>query len=176
MSSETDDRNAVRRESRRRLILGWEEWVALPGLGLHAIKAKIDTGARTSALHAEAIERYVEGDQSWVRFRVRPSPRRPELVVACAAPVQDFRTVTSSNGIPENRAVIRTELEIDNQRWPIEISLSDRREMSYRMLLGRQALQVAGALIDPSAAFCQPRLHFKLYPGFKPRKAPRKSR
>lgn len=155
------------------LILGWEEWVAFPGLGLPAIKAKIDTGAKTSALHAEAIEPYGPLAARRVRFLVRPAPRRPEIVVACSAPLVDERGITSSNGIREDRLVIRAEIAIAGHVWPIEISLSDRRDMSYRMLLGRQALQGGDVLIDPGASFRQPKLGFKLYPGYL-RKKPRR--
>ena len=150
-----------------RLILGWEEWIALPGLGLPAIKAKIDTGAKTSALHAETIEPYGPAAAPRVRFTIRPAARRPDIVVACSAPVIDHRSVVSSNGGREQRFVIQTDLAIDGHVWPIEVSLSDRREMSYRMLLGRQALKAGQLLIDPGASFCQPKLGFRLYPGFK---------
>ena len=150
-----------------RLVLGWEEWIALPDLGLPAIKAKIDTGAKTSALHAEAIEPYGPSSAPRVRFVIRPAPRRPDISVTCTAPLADQRSITSSNGIPEDRFIILTDIAIDGRRWPIEISLSDRRDMSYRMLLGRQALKDGGALIDPGASFVQPKLGFKLYSGYK---------
>ena len=146
-----------------RLILGWEEWVALPGLGLPAIKAKIDTGARTSALHAESIEAYGTAAAPRVRFSVRPAPRKPEIVVTASAAVIDRRSITSSNGIPEDRFIIAAEVAVGGRRWPIQISLSDRREMHYRMLLGRQALQLGDVMVDPAASFVQPRLGFKLY-------------
>ena len=86
----------------------------------------------------------------------------------------DQRRVTSSNGAQELRFVILTEIVIGEKVWPIEISLSDRREMNYRMLLGRQALQAGRVLIDPGSSFCQPKLGFKLYPGFKPKRSTRK--
>ena len=146
-----------------RIILGWEEWVALPALGLPAIKAKIDTGAKTSALHAEQIEVFGPIVTPSARFVIRPAPRRPEIAVTCTARIVDRRTITSSNGIPENRLVIAADLELGGHRWTIEVSLSDRREMSYRMLLGRQALQAGNVLIDPSTSFVQPRLGFKAY-------------
>jgi ribosomal protein S6--L-glutamate ligase len=153
-----------------RLVLGWEEWIALPDLGLPAIKAKIDTGAKTSALHAETIELYGPAAAPSVRFTVRPAPRRPELVVTCHAPILDQRAITSSNGIPEQRYIIAAAIAIAGRQWPIEISLSDRREMTYRMLLGRQALQAGGVLIDPAVSFLQPRLGFKLYAGPTPKR------
>ena len=151
-----------------RMVLGWEEWIALPGLGLPAIKAKIDTGAKTSALHAQAIEPFTATDgTARVRFVIRPAPRRPEISVACDAPLIDRRSITSSNGIPEERFVILSTLAIDGRSWPIEVSLSDRRDMNYRMLLGRQALQAGCALIDPGGSFLQPKLSFKLYGALK---------
>jgi ribosomal protein S6--L-glutamate ligase len=168
-------KNISQADQHTRLVLGWEEWIALPGLGLPAIKAKIDTGAKTSALHAEAIEPFGSASAPRARFVIRPAPRRPEIAVTCSAPIIDRRSITSSNGIPEDRFVIAADLEIDGQRWPIEISLSDRREMNYRMLLGRQALTAAGVLIDPGASFVQPKLGFAIYPGFKRKRAARKS-
>ena len=152
------------------IILGWEEWVAFPGLGLPAIKAKIDTGAKTSALHAEAIEPYGAATARRVRFVVRPAPRRPDIVVTCTAPLIDQRAITSSNGMTEDRYVIGAEIVVAGHAWPIEISLSDRRDMSYRMLLGRQALQAGCVLVDPGASFRQARLSFKLYPGHQRKK------
>jgi ribosomal protein S6--L-glutamate ligase len=157
------------------LVFGWEEWVALPGLGLPAIKAKIDTGAKTSALHAEAIEEFGSAAAPRARFVIRPAPRRPEIAVTCVAPIIDRRSITSSNGIPDVRYVITADLEIDGHLWPIEISLSDRRDMSYRMLLGRQALTAIGVLIEPGKSFVQPKLGFAHYPGYKSKKPSRKS-
>jgi len=147
-------------------VLGWREWVALPDLALPALKAKIDTGARTSALHAASIVDLPDGR---VRFTVHPVPGRADLVVEVEAPVIDRREVMSSNGEQELRRVIATRLEIAGRKWPIEVTLTNRHAMRSRMLLGRQALQ-HGVLIDPSARFRQPRLSFKLYAGYRPRK------
>ncbi len=147
-------------------MLGWREWVALPDLGLPALKAKIDTGARTSALHAASVVD-VSGDR--VRFTVQPVPRRADFFVEVEAPVIDRREVTSSNGDQEMRPVIATHLEIAGRKWLIEVTLTNRDAMRSRMLLGRQALQ-HGILIDPSARFRQPRLSFKLYDGYRARK------
>jgi ribosomal protein S6--L-glutamate ligase len=144
------------------IILGWEEWIALPDLGLVAIKAKVDTGAKTSALHAFVIEPFGPPGRPSVRFGVHPAPRRPEIELFCSAPVIDARDVTSSNGERERRYVIATTLAIGGYRSMIEITLTNRAEMSYRMLLGRQALQ-AGMLVDPANSFHQPRLGYKLY-------------
>lgn len=148
------------------LVLGWREWVALPALGLPALKAKIDTGARTSALHASSIVE-LAGDR--VRFTVEPAPKHPELIVEIEAPVIDRREVTSSNGEEELRPVIVTDVAIAGRSWPIEITLTNRDAMLARMLLGRQALR-HDVLIDPSSRYRQPRLSFKLYPRYRPRR------
>lgn len=148
------------------LVLGWREWIALPALGLPALKAKIDTGARTSALHATSI---VERPGGLVRFTVEPAPKHPELVVEIETAIVDRREVTSSNGDQELRPVIATKLEIAGRAWPIEITLTNRDAMLSRILLGRQALQ-HGILIDPASRYRQPRLSFKLYPGYRPRR------
>jgi ribosomal protein S6--L-glutamate ligase len=144
------------------LILGWEEWVALPELGLPAIKAKVDTGARTSALHALFVEPFGSVRHPQVRFGVHPIPRRGDVEIVCTARVVDRRAVTSSNGERENRYVIATLLCIADRQWPIEVTLTNRDTMSYRMLLGRQAI-AQGILVDPGSSFRQPRLRYKLY-------------
>jgi ribosomal protein S6--L-glutamate ligase len=145
-----------------RFILGWEEWVALPELGLPAIKAKVDTGARTSALHAVFIEPFGSVRDPRVRFGVHPIPRRDDVEIVCAARVVDRRQVTSSNGERENRYVISTRLRIGDREWPIEVTLTNRDAMTYRMLLGRQAIG-KGILVDPATSFRQPRLFYKAY-------------
>jgi ribosomal protein S6--L-glutamate ligase len=144
------------------LILGWEEWVALPELGLPAIKAKVDTGARTSALHAVFVEPFGPARSLKVRFGVHPIPRRADVEIVCAARVIDRRQVTSSNGEREIRYVISTPIKIGDRQWLIEVTLTNRDAMSYRMLLGRQAIG-AGILVDPGSSFRQPRLRYKLY-------------
>ena len=143
-------------------ILGWEEWVALPELGLPAIKAKVDMGARTSALHAFFVEPMRSGRRRRVRFGVHPIPRRADIQVVCTAPVVDQRDVTSSNGDREKRYVISTPIRIGDREWEIEVTLTNRDAMSYRMLLGRQAIG-GGVLVDPASSFRQPRLRYKLY-------------
>lgn len=133
-------------------VLGWREWVALPELGIDAIKAKIDTGARTSALHAYRISPFEEHGRRRVRFAVHPVQRHRLPEVQCVADVVDERMVTSSSGHRERRVVIRTPLAVGGRTWPIEITLTDRDEMSFRMLLGRQALR-RHVLIDPGRSF-----------------------
>jgi ribosomal protein S6--L-glutamate ligase len=145
------------------IILGWEEWIALPDLGLPAIKAKVDTGARTSALHAVFIEPFGPAKSRKVRFGVHPIPRRSDVEITCVAPLVDKREVRSSNGEREERFVIETPIRIGDHVWPIEISLTNRHMMAYRMLIGRRAL-ASRALVDPSASFKQPKLRYTLYP------------
>lgn len=146
------------------LILGWQEWIALPELGLPALKAKIDTGAKTSALHTHRIEPFGTSKRPMVRFTVRPSPQRTSLEVAASAPVIDRREITSSNGVRELRYVIATRLVLGNRQWPIELTLTNRERMTYRMLLGRQAIP-ANMLVDPGTSFNQPKLSYALYGG-----------
>ncbi len=122
------------------LIIGWREWVALPSLGIAHVKAKIDTGARTSALHAFSVRSFRKAGNRWVRFKVHPLQRNAELEVTCTAEVIDRRVVSDSGGHREQRDVIATELELGPQRWTIELTLTDRETMLFRMLLGRTAL------------------------------------
>lgn len=131
--------------------IGWREWLSLPDLGLPAIKAKVDTGARTSALHAWKIEPFAEGGAPWVRFHMHPVQRRTDLSVACDAPVIDRRPVRDSGGHSEERYVIESLLELGGQRWRIEITLTDRDTMLFRMLLGRQA--IGGCCVRAAESF-----------------------
>lgn len=150
------------RDTSDSLHLGWEEWVALPDLGLPALKAKVDTGARTSALHAFDIEPFGPANAPHVRFAVHPIPGREDVTIACSAPVRDRREIMSSNGEIEARFVIETDLMLGDLRWPVEISLTDRGAMSYRMLLGRQALG-DGATVSAAASFLHPPLCYDAY-------------
>ena len=143
-------------------IIGWEEWVALPDLGLPAIKAKVDTGARTSALHAHQIVMFGPVSAPLVRFCVYPVANRNDIEITCSAPIVDRRDVTSSNGDRESRFVILTGVRIGTRSWPVEITLTNRETMSYRMLLGRQAIK-EDMFVDPAASFRQPKLSYKPY-------------
>lgn len=143
-------------------ILGWEEWVALPELGLPAIKAKVDTGARTSALHAFYVEPFGPTRSRKVRFGVHPVPRRNDIEVQCVARLVGQRDVRSSNGEREQRYVIETPIRVGDREWPIEVTLTNRGMMSYRMLLGRRAID-EDVLVDPSSSFLQPKLRYKVY-------------
>ena len=149
------------------LKIGWREWVALPDLGIPAIKVKIDTGARTSALQAFDLEIFEEEGREKVRFGIRPLQRRKKLVLLCTADLLEQRMVTDSGGHREFRPVIRTAVSMGNITRPIEISLTRRDTMKFRMLLGRSALS-EWFLIDPAESYLTGRALSKYYSKSKP--------
>lgn len=122
-------------------ILGWREWVSLPELGLSHIKAKVDTGARTSALHAFSLSTFQENGVLMVRFLIHPLQKRNDIQQECVAEVIDQRLVSDSGGHKEERLIIRTPVRLGHDEWPIEISLTKRDNMRFRMLLGRTAVR-----------------------------------
>lgn len=143
--------------------IGWREWVALPDLGLAAIKAKVDTGARTSALHAFLIEPYRDNGVDMLRFLIHPVQHNDDFVVECRCPILDQRDVTDSGGHKEKRYVIQSDVVIGDNRWPIEMTLTNRDTMAFRMLLGRRAMEQR-FLVDPGASYINGKLRpRKLY-------------
>nr|CAA6828782.1 MAG: hypothetical protein sometimes fused to ribosomal protein S6 glutaminyl transferase [uncultured Thiotrichaceae bacterium] len=140
--------------SKQLATVGWREWVSLPELGLPAIKAKVDTGARTSALHAFELERYRHEGQDKVRFSMHPIQRQTETVVICEAVIKDQREVTDSGGHTELRYVIETLLQVGEASWPIELTLTNRDNMRFRMLIGRQAMN-NNLLVNPASSYVQ---------------------
>jgi len=134
------------------MLLGWREWVSLPALGVGSIKAKIDTGARSSALHAFDLELDQRKGKTFARFRIHPLQSGPGPAIKARAEVAEFRKVKSSSGHATLRPVILTQLEVSGTRWPIELTLANRDEMGFRLLLGRQALR-GQAVVDPSRSF-----------------------
>ena len=122
-------------------VIGWREWVGLPDLGIDSIKAKVDTGARSSSLHAFDVEVFHKQDEEWVRFKVHPVQRKERKVVELEAKVFDSRSVRSSSGKAEVRPVIVTNVELLGRTWPVELTLANRDQMGFRMLLGREAFR-----------------------------------
>ena len=134
------------------MTLGWREWVSLPDLGLPQIKAKVDTGARTSAIHAFALKTYEKDGEERVEFRMHPNQKDVETVVVCDAAIVDKRVVTDSGGHKEERFVIETTLQIGGHEWPIEATLTARDDMLFRMLIGRTAMK-GRAIVNPGRSY-----------------------
>lgn len=135
-------------------IIGAEEWCKFPTLGIPAIKARVDSGAKTSSLHAFNIERFENNSNTWVRFEIHPLQKDKNITVKCEAQIIDKRKVKSTSGISEKRFVIQVPLSIGNDTWDVEVTLTNRDSMGYRMLLGREAM-LNRYLINPSASFLQ---------------------
>ena len=133
-----------------KIIVGSEEWCALPELGIPAVKARVDSGAKTSSLHAFNIRAFKRGGISWVSYELHPIQHNRKVIVRCESQVVDRRMVKSSSGVAEKRYVIKTQLELSGQSWEIEVTLANRDSMGYRMLLGRAAM-LGRILVDPSA-------------------------
>jgi len=153
----TSKKGAAKKKIRRLkklapLEIGWREWVSLPGLDVDAIKAKIDTGAKTTALHAFRIKEKVRKGVLYAEFHIQPLQRKKTPEIRCRAPIVDKRRIKSSNGAVENRIVIAAELQMADRLWPIEISLTNRDEMGFRLLIGRDALS-RRAIIHPGKSF-----------------------
>lgn len=133
------------------LIVGWRERIDLPLLGLSNLKAKIDTGARTSALHATHIEAFQRDETPWVRFQTRFDDDANDAEIEC--PVHDMRDIKNTSGIPETRYVIRTKFRLAKRLWMIDLSLTERTDMKFRMIVGRSALLKHNVLVDPGKTY-----------------------
>jgi hypothetical protein len=135
-------------------MVGWREWVAMPELNIALIKAKIDTGARSSALHAFIIDPYRRGGQRWVMFAIHPRQKHPDVLIECHALIKDRRLVTDSGGHKQRRYVIETQLVLGQSVITAEMTLTNRDSMLFRMLIGRTALNNR-FIVDPSASYLQ---------------------
>ncbi|MBE9062598.1 RimK/LysX family protein [cf. Phormidesmis sp. LEGE 11477] len=147
-------------------IVGWRERVALPDLGITSVKVKIDTGARSSALHAFDIEYFKKDNIDYVRFKVHPSQRDKDKIIPAEARLLDIRPVRNSGGRSESRPVIETTVTLNQQSWPIELTLTNRDVMGFRMLLGRQALRQK-FLVDSGRSYVQSKAHTQTFKGRK---------
>jgi len=136
----------------QKLILGSEEWCSFPELGIPAIKARVDSGAKTSALHAINISPFIKEGEPWVKFDINPIQNNVKTIIHCEAPLIDKRIVKSSSGFREQRFVIQTTVDIGELQWPIEMTLTNRDSMGFRMLLGREAMS-GRALVDPERKY-----------------------
>ncbi len=171
-SPQRSDEGAKRakRAKKKNRVLGWREWVALPDLGVKRIKAKLDTGARTSSLHVTDLERFQRGNKNMVRFAVHPVQRSSRPLIPCEAEVLEERRVRSSTGHSALRPVIQTTMRVLGLRCTIEVTLASRDQMGFRMLLGRRALRKSFH-VAPGRSFLSD------VPGAPPRKAkPRKAK
>lgn len=137
-----------------KVIVGCLELCSLPKIGIHDIEVRVDTGAKTSALHVDNVKRYLNQGKPWVSFDMRPDVYNIEAVLQCKAALYDVRNIKSSNGVSEERYVIKTDIHLGNDQWPIEVTLTNRADMSYMMLLGRQGMGDR-LLVDPSQTFIQ---------------------
>lgn len=137
-----------------KMIIGSEEWCAFPNLSIPAIKARIDSGAKTSSIHAFNIQNFRRNGESWVSFEVFPLQNNRRATIRCEKKVVDKRTVKSSSGISETRYVITTMLKMGDSEWEVELTLANRDSMGYRMLLGREAMK-GRIIVDPSLSFCK---------------------
>ena len=142
----------VSRSTHSNTLTGWREWVSLPDLGVDWIKAKIDTGARTSSLHAFDIQEFARDGEAWVRFRVKPWQDSQEDAVVVESPIHDRRAVRSSSGHAQERLVVQLMIRLVDREVMAEVTLSNRDEMGFRMLIGREALR-RGYVVDPARAF-----------------------
>lgn len=140
--------------SSEKSVLGWREWLGFPDIGIEQIKAKVDTGARTSCLHAFFVEPIERDGEAWIRFGIHPQQRDTSEEIVCEAPVKDQRAVRDSGGHEEVRYVIETAVTIGSEKHRIEVTLTDRDTMKFRVLLGRTAIR-EHYLVDSGRSYLQ---------------------
>lgn len=133
-------------------IIGRLETIQLPELAINSLQVRVDTGAKTSSLHVDNLIKVIIKGKPWVTFDIHPDVHNVDSIVSCSAPICDIRQVKSSNGKSEQRYVIETDISLGEKTWPIQITLTNRADMSYLMLLGREALGKR-FLVDPSRVF-----------------------
>lgn len=148
----SESKQVIPESSVEAVTVGWREWVSLPDAGVPWLKAKIDTGARTSALHAFDVQQFRRDDQPWVRFEVHPWQTSAKDAVSVELPVVDERTIRSSNGRAEVRQVVLLPLTVAGRTLDAEVTLTDRDEMGFRMLIGREVLS-RGFLVDSARSY-----------------------
>jgi hypothetical protein len=152
VASSSTSKSGNKDDAPKKKKIGWREWARLPDLKIARIKAKIDSGARTSAIHAFKVTPFSKDGGAYVRFFVHPVQRHRKPEVACVARVIDQRRITDSGGNCQERYVIRTTLKLGRSSWPIELTLSNRDNMGFRMLIGRQAIR-GKYVVDPGRSF-----------------------
>ena len=157
------DSEPVSEPGAAQVVVGWREWVALPQAGVDWVKAKIDTGARSSSIHAFDLEVFAQDDREWVRFSIHPWQRSDDAAHELTLPLLDRREVRSSNGQTEQRYAVAMDVTLAGRTITTVMTLSNRDEMGFRMLIGREALE-RGFLVDSSRS----------YAGGKPKRAVRR--
>ena len=151
------------KDEQTKMAIGWREWLALPELGVPAIKAKVDTGAKTSALHTFKLETFTSNGREYVRFWLHPLQRKTDIELVCVAPVADRRLIRDSGGHEEMRYIVNTSILLNGEQWIAEVSLTSRETMSFRMLLGRSALRQGALLVDPARSYLTGKKIRKVY-------------
>lgn len=157
LAEEIKEAKSIRRPKKKYPIIGWREWISLPELGISRIKAKVDTGARTSALHAFALKPFTQNGKNRLSFGIHPLQNDKTQIIQCIADIADKRLVTDSGGHEEERYVIVTSIRLARETWPIEITLTERENMLFRMLLGRSALKHR-FMVNPARSFVTTRI------------------
>ena len=171
MRTQASNRNRPQPERRHRdkTVIGWREWLSIPTLGIESIKAKVDTGARTSSIHAFDLKTFTDRGAPHASFVIQPLQRRRNPRVECIAEIFDERVIKSSTGHEQRRYVIRVDVGLAGQTWPIELTLANRDEMGFRLLLGRQAIR-GRFLIDTARSFIADRKIVMTRPPRKPKR------